>query len=123
MGSYDNSTAAQCLLLPVPAQQVSCSSQHLNTSDPPSTWGVVDYGMLWEPITCLLWNVTYSKRVNMESECAGGARRRRRRGAPVQVLPRFLGGGGSSFSLCRCPGGGCTAQGPPPPAPCAPPPR
>ena len=62
--SYDNYTAAQCFALPS-AEQVLCSEQHLNVSDPPSIYSFWQYNELWEPISCYLWNVTLEQRVDI----------------------------------------------------------
>jgi len=66
--SYANYTSEQCLALSVPADEVLCSSQMLNVTNPPSIYGFVNYTQLWEPVSCLLWNVTLGDRVNVQGE-------------------------------------------------------
>jgi NhaP-type Na+/H+ or K+/H+ antiporter len=64
--NYSNYTAEQCLNLDTGAeQQVTCSSQHLNVTDPPSNYTYTSYPTLWQPVTCYLYNVTYRDRVDM----------------------------------------------------------
>jgi len=64
--NYSNYTAEQCLNLNTGAeQQVNCSSQHLNVTDPPSNYTYTSYPTLWQPVTCYLYNVTYRDRVDM----------------------------------------------------------
>eukprot|EP00887_Chlorella_sp_A99_P005087 scaffold25.g5087.t1 len=67
LDDYGNYTAAQCFALPA-EQQVPCSAQHLNVSDPPSTYSFDSHSVLWEPIQCLLANVTYSTRWNLPND-------------------------------------------------------
>lgn len=57
----------QCLNLPA-SESVSCSSQHLNITNPPSIYSYDAYTPLWEPISCLLWNITLERRVDVEGE-------------------------------------------------------
>lgn len=60
---YDGFTSQQCLALP-PDQQVDCSGQHLNITDPPSIYTYTQYSALWQPAWCMLWNVTLTGRVD-----------------------------------------------------------
>lgn len=60
---YDGFTSQQCLTLP-PDQQVDCSGQHLNITDPPSIYTYTQYSALWQPAWCMLWNVTLTGRVD-----------------------------------------------------------
>lgn len=60
---YENFTALECLALP-PSQAVDCSAQHLNVTDPPSDWHYASYPGLWQNVFCLLWNTTYSNRID-----------------------------------------------------------
>ena len=67
VNSFSNYSSQQCLALPTP-EQVDCSGQHVNISDPPSIWGGQSYSVLWQPVSCYLWNVTLNNRVDMEGE-------------------------------------------------------
>lgn len=58
----------QCFALETPEEQVDCFAENLNITDPPSIYSFVKYPQLWEPITCLLWNVTLSFRVDEEGK-------------------------------------------------------
>jgi hypothetical protein len=60
---YDGFTSQQCLALP-PEQQVDCSGQHLNITNPPSIYTYTQYSALWQPAWCMLWNVTLSGRID-----------------------------------------------------------
>lgn len=64
---YGNFSAAQCLSLP-PSQAVDCSAQHLNVTAPPSAWPYSTYPGLWQNVFCLLWNTTYSNRVDDQGQ-------------------------------------------------------
>ena len=57
----------QCLLLNTTSEQVACSSQHLNITDPPSEYSYGEYPTQWDYITCLLYNVSYHHRYDMDS--------------------------------------------------------
>jgi hypothetical protein len=70
--SYANYTALECLSLADPSQEVACSSQWLNITDPPSVYPYTDYASLWAPVSCLLWNVTLADRVNVEGALRRG---------------------------------------------------
>ena len=65
--NYGNYTEAQCFTLDANAQ-VDCFMQMLNTTDPPSIYNYWDYNALWEPVSCLLRNVTLSDRADDEGE-------------------------------------------------------
>ncbi|KAL4437060.1 hypothetical protein ABPG75_004199 [Micractinium tetrahymenae] len=65
--SWANVSAAACLALPTPDEQVACSAQQLNITDPPSIYDWASSSFLWTPVTCLLSNVTYSNRVDQAS--------------------------------------------------------
>jgi hypothetical protein len=58
------SNTSRCFALNNTADQVQCNAESLNIYNPPSEYSYVDYTSLWEPITCLLYNVSYSSRVN-----------------------------------------------------------
>lgn len=60
--SYANYTPSQCFQFP-PEEQVSCSAQMLNSTNPPSEYSFVQDTTLWEPIWCLLYNVSLTNRV------------------------------------------------------------
>lgn len=70
----------QCLTLP-PAEEVACVSQHLNITEPPSVYTYTDYTSLWDPVTCLLWNVTLHERIDAAGE--GGVYRESGRGTSL----------------------------------------
>ncbi len=59
-----------CLSLPEAAQQVTCSAQNLNIYEAPSIYNFNDFASLWQPITCLLWNVTYGSRQELAGKSA-----------------------------------------------------
>ena len=61
--SYANTTQAQCFALQQP-EQIDCLSQMLNVTDPPSIYNYWEYSSLWEPVTCLLSNVTLGNRAD-----------------------------------------------------------
>ncbi|KAI3423997.1 hypothetical protein D9Q98_009830 [Chlorella vulgaris] len=63
--SYAGYTADQCLALTPPNAQVACSAQLLNVTDPPSIYSWDEYAFLWEGVTCMLSNVTYTNRVDI----------------------------------------------------------
>ena len=65
--SYANYTQPQCFEL-APSQQVDCVSQMLNITAPPSIYDYFDYSNLWEPVSCLLMNVTLQNRADDAGE-------------------------------------------------------
>ena len=63
---YPGWVADQCFLLNTTSEQVTCSSQHLNITDPPSEYSYTEYPTQWDYITCLLYNVSYHHRYDMK---------------------------------------------------------
>lgn len=61
--SYANYTQAQCFGLEQ-AQQIDCLEQMLNVTNPPSIYNYFEYSNLWEPVACLLSNVTLQNRAD-----------------------------------------------------------
>jgi hypothetical protein len=62
--SYGNYSQAQCFALGQEDQEVDCLLQMLNTTDPPSIYNYWDYNALWEPVSCLIRNVTLGDRAD-----------------------------------------------------------
>lgn len=61
--NYGNYSEAQCFTLDE-SNSVDCLMQMLNTTDPPSIYTYWDYNALWEPVSCLLRNVTLKDRAD-----------------------------------------------------------
>lgn len=66
--NYGNYSRAQCFTLDED-NSVDCLMQMLNTTDPPSIYTYWDYNALWEPVSCLLRNVTLTNRDDDNSKC------------------------------------------------------
>jgi NhaP-type Na+/H+ or K+/H+ antiporter len=60
---YADFTAEQCLALTPADAQVACELRHLDAAAAPSIWDAQHYPQLWEPVACLLYNVTLSNQV------------------------------------------------------------
>ena len=65
---FSNYTEEQCLALE-PREQVLCVVQQLNVTDPPSIYGFENFTSAWEPVACLLYNVTLQDRVDIQGVC------------------------------------------------------
>lgn len=60
-------TQEQCLALEA-REEVLCTIQQLNVTDPPSIYGFENFTSVWEPVACLLYNVTLQDRVDLRGE-------------------------------------------------------
>ncbi|KAL4855761.1 Sodium/hydrogen exchanger 8 [Chlorella vulgaris] len=63
--SFAGNTSEECFGFSPAAMQVACSAQLLNITDPPSIYSWEEDSFLWEPVTCMLANVTYSNRIDL----------------------------------------------------------
>jgi len=66
---FSNYTGEQCLALE-PTEEVLCTIQQLNVTDPPSIYGFENFTSVWEPVACLLYNVTLQDRVDLQGVCS-----------------------------------------------------
>lgn len=70
--SYADYTQPQCFTLAETTDRVDCLQQMLNVTDPPSIYGYAEYNALWEPVSCLISNVTLFHRYDDAGEAVAG---------------------------------------------------
>jgi hypothetical protein len=65
--NYGSYSQEQCFALQE-NEEVDCLMQMLNTTDPPSIYNYLEYNALWEPVSCLIRNVTIGNRADDDGE-------------------------------------------------------